>query len=255
MKDTAAVDPRKWSAGQVVELYRWAEALYSLRVEAEVEPFEAGQFSRLGLVIEGELASRPYSFVNAPDERPLDFYFIVIPTGRLTPQLERLRAGDRVWVARKPAGLFTLSQVPAGKFLWMLATGTALGPFLSILKTEAPWRRFERIVLVHGVRTHAELAYQDTIADFCRDHPDQFCFFASVTREPWPEAFSVRIPEAIACGLLEQAAGLPLVPKDSQVMICGNPAMVKDTVNLLQARGFKENLRKQPGQITTERYW
>lgn len=255
MKDPASVDPRKWSAGRVVALHRWVDGLYSLRVEAEVEPFEAGQFGQLGLVIEGEFVSRPYSFVNAPNERPLDFYFIVIPEGRLTPRLETLRSGDAVWVARKPSGLFTLSRVPPGKFLWMLATGTALGPFLSILKTGEPWRRFEKIVLVHGVRTRLELAYQDTIAGFRRDHPDRFRFFASVTRELCPQAFSIRIPQAIVSGLLEEAAELPLLPEDSQVMICGNPAMVKDTVTLLQARGFKENLRKQPGQITTERYW
>lgn len=247
-------DPHKWSQGQVVELYRWAEALYSLRVAAEVEPFEAGQFGRLGLWLDGEFVSRPYSFVNAPSERPLDFYFIVIPDGKLTPKLAALQSGDAVWVARKPSGFFTLSQVPPGRFLWLLATGTAIGPFLSILKTEAPWQRFEKVVLVHGVRTCAELAYQETIAGFHCAHPSQFQFFASVTRESGGD-LSVRIPQAIESGLLEDLARLSLKPEDSQVMICGNPEMVKDTVALLQARGFKENLRKSPGQITTERYW
>ncbi|BCX80561.1 ferredoxin/flavodoxin---NADP+ reductase [Methylomarinovum caldicuralii] len=252
---SVTIDSRKWCQGRVVELYRWAERLYSLRVEADIEPFVAGQFGRLGLEIEGEFVSRPYSFVNAPDERPLDFYFIVIPEGKLTPKLATLQPGDSVWVARKAAGFFTLNQVPEGRHLWMLATGTALGPFLSILKTEAPWRRFERIVLVHGVRTGAELAYQDTIQGFRQDHPEQFRFFASVTREAVPGALPMRITQAIESGELEQRAGLKIDPADSQVMICGNPAMVKDTVALLKRRGLKENLRKEPGQITTERYW
>ncbi len=252
---SVTVDARKWSEGSVVELHQWNERLYSLRVDADIEPFEAGQFGRLALLIGEDLVSRPYSFVNAPDERPLDFYFIVIPDGVLTPRLASLKPGDQVWVARRGAGLFTLKQVPEGKFLWMLATGTALGPFLSILKTRAPWQRFEKIVLVHGVRTRAELAYQETIEGFRRAHPDQFQFFASVTREICPNAFQSRIPQAIESGALERMAGLQLIPEESQVMICGNPAMVKDTVALLKSRGFAENLRKQPGQITIERYW
>jgi len=252
---SVTVDPRKWSEGRVVELHRWAERLYSLRVEADIEPFEAVQFGRLGWVVGDEVVGRPYSFVNAPDERPLDFYFIVIPDGILTPRLAALKPGDKVWVGRKGAGFFTLSQVPEGRHLWMLGTGTALGPFLSILKTPEPWQRFERIVLVHGVRTRAELAYQDTIEGFRREHPDQFRFFASVTREICPDAFQSRIPHTIESGALEQAAGLKLTPEYSQVMICGNPAMVKDTVALLKSMGLTENLRKQPGQITVERYW
>ncbi len=248
------IDPRKWSEGKVVELYRWSEALYSLRVEAEVEPLEAGQFGKLGLMLEGEFISRPYSFVNAPDERPLDFYFIVIPDGKLTPKLAQLAPGDQVFVARKPSGVFTLSQVPPGRFLWLLATGTALGPFLSILKTCQSWQRFERIVLVHGVRTRSELAYRKTIASFQHAYPEKFRFLTSITRDSGGD-FSVRIPKAIDLGLLEELAALPLDPKDSQVMICGNPEMVKDTVALLVSREFKENLRHSPGQITTERYW
>lgn len=254
MKEQMLIDPHKWSKGEVVELYRWNKVLYSLRVFAEVEPFIAGQFGRLGLVLDGEFVSRPYSFVNTPGELPLDFYFIVIPDGKLTPKLAALQPGDPVWVARKPAGVFTLAQVPAAKYLWLLATGTALGPFLSILKTKAPWQQFERIVLVHGVRTHSELAYQDTVAGFRGAYPDRFRFFASITRESGGD-FSLRIPQAIESGLLEEKAGLSLDPQDSQVMICGNPEMVKDTVAVLKTKGFQENLRKQPGQITTERYW
>ncbi|XSG85502.1 MAG: ferredoxin--NADP reductase [Methylohalobius sp. ZOD2] len=252
---TGTVDPRKWSEGRVIELYTWADRLYSLRVEAEIEPFEAGQFGRLGLVIDGEFVGRPYSFVNAPDEKPLDFYFIEIPEGRLTPRLADLAPGDKVWVARKGAGLFTLSQVPDGRDLWLLATGTALGPFISMLKTSMPWERFERIVLVHGVRTRAELAYRETIQTFQRQYPDRFVSLACVTREASPGALRARITSAIENGTLESEAGLSLRPEDSQVMICGNPSMVKETVELLTSRGFEENRRKQPGQITIERYW
>ncbi len=252
---TVEIDSRKWRQGEVVELYRWAERLYSLRLEAEIEPFEAGQFGRLALPVGEELISRPYSFVNAPDERPLDFYFIVVPGGKLTPRLANLGPGDAVWVSRRGAGIFTLSHVPPGRYLWMLATGTALGPFLSILKTETPWQRFEKIVLVHGVRTAAELAYREVIQGFHRQHPRQLIDFACVTREDTPDTIHARITTAIEDGTLASKAGIVLRPEDCQVMICGNPAMVKDAITLLKARGFQENLRKQPGQITTERYW
>ena len=252
---TVEIDARKWSQGTVVELYRWAERLYSLRVEAEIAPFEAGQFGRLGLPIGEEFVSRPYSYVNAPDERPLDFYFIVVPGGKLTPRLAALKAGDRVWVSRRGAGIFTLSHVPEGRYLWMLATGTALGPFLSILKTKTPWQRFEKIVLVHGVRTTSELAYREVIQGFHNQHPQQFIDIACVTRKEAQGMIHARITTAIEEGILESKAGIALRPEDSQVMICGNPAMVKDAIELLKGRGFQENLRKQPGQITTERYW
>lgn len=252
---TVDIDSRKWSRGQVLALHHWAERLYSLKVEAEVEPFEAGQFGRLGLVIEQTLISRPYSFVNAPQEHPLEFYFVEIPGGQLTPRLAKLRAGDPLWVSRKASGFFTLSRVPAGRYLWLLATGTALGPFLSILKTGDPWHRFEKIVLVHGVRFGSELTYQETIAEFQARYYGQFKYLTCVTREHYPGVIFSRITTAIENGVLESRAGLALTPKDSQIMICGNPAMVKDTVALLEARGFRENLRKSPGQITTERYW
>ncbi|HYE38124.1 ferredoxin--NADP reductase [Methylocaldum sp.] len=250
------MDKRKWTEGRVVELYRWTDRLYSIRVDAPVEDFEAGQFGRLGLGMDDEFIARPYSFVNAPEERPLDFYFITVPGGPLTTRMATLHSDDLIWVARKPAGFFTLSEVPNGEALWMLSTGTAVGPFLSILKTEEPWRRFERVVLVHAVRTAQELSYQDILRSFENGHPEQFTMIRLVSREVHPESLRGRITDAILDGRLEEQAGLTLKGKGTQVMLCGNPDMLRDaTILLVEQRGLTENRRGRPGQITMERYW
>ena len=245
----------RWIEGTVVGNHHWTDQLYSLKVEADGVPFTAGQFGRLGLDIDDQRVGRPYSFVNAPHETPLEFYSIIVPEGPLSTRLYNLKPGNKVWVARKGAGLFILSEVPQADYLWMLSTGTALGPFLSILKTEEPWLRFKKIVLVHAVRTARELTYQDTINTFKALHPDQFTMTPFVSREDTDFAIKGRIPAAIEDGLLEKRGGIPLSAEESHVMICGNPAMVKDTSAVLQARGMKKNTRKEKGHISTENYW
>lgn len=249
------VDPARWCKGTVNELKPWTEKLYSIRVDAPVDPFTAGQFTKLGLVIDGELTGRPYSYVNAPDERPLEFYFITVPDGPLTQRLVTLSPGDTIYVMRKAAGFLTLAEVPESKHLWMLSTGTAIGPFLSILKTPDPWKRFEKVVLVHAVRTAEELSFQDTIQAIAASHPQQFIYIPFVSREDTDFAIRDRIPGALASGTLETRAGIDITPEQSQVMICGNPAMVKDTTEALRARGLERNRRRTPGHITVENYW
>src|SRR3990167_8499061 len=144
-----------WIEGHVVELHHWSDQLYSLRVEVDYPPFEAGQFTKIGLEIDGAIVGRPYSLVNAPDARPLDFYFIVVPGGPLTERLVQLKPGDKIMVGARPSGFLILKEVIEAEHLWLMATGTGIGPFLSILKTPTPWQRFKRVVLVHAVRTQA----------------------------------------------------------------------------------------------------
>lgn len=244
----------KFVAGTVVGKRRWAERLYSLQVAAEVAPFHAGQFTKLVLDINGERVGRPYSFINAPGETPLEFYFIEVPDGLLTPRLAALEAGDAVRIAPQAAGFLTLAEVPDARHLWLLSTNTGIAPFLSILKTGEPWQRFERIVLAHAVRHADELAYGETIRDFAQRHGERFRFVPFVSREETDFALRARIPEAIADGRLEARAGVALAPESSQVMLCGNPDMVRDTTELLLAHGLKKNRRRDPGHITVESY-
>lgn len=245
----------KWVEGKIAGVRRWNERLYSLQVDAAVAPFEAGQFTKLALDVNGATVERPYSFVNAPAESPLEFYFIVVPDGPLTHRLVALQPGADIRVLARAAGFLTLSEVPDADNLWLLSTGTGIGPFLSILKTEAPWRRFKQVVLAHAVRYADELNYSDTIRRIAQSHPGQFRFAPFVSREETAHALRARIPEAIADGRLEEKAGVVLSAEKSQVMLCGNPDMVRDTTEVLMARGMKKNRRRDPGQITVETYW
>ena len=245
----------KWVEGKVINLRQWTDELYSVQLEAAISPFTAGQFTRLALEIDGEMVARPYSFVNGPDNSVHEFYFITVMDGPLTGELVKLKTGDTLFIAPKGAGFFVLDEVPEAETLWMLATGTAIGPFLSIMTTEAAWKRYKNIVLVHAVRTVEELVYSDEIKHQLAQHPDQLQFVPFVSREDTDYAIKGRVPAAIEDGKLEERTGLTISENNSQVMICGNPAMVRDTQTVLEARGLKKNKRRDPGQITTEQYW
>lgn len=249
------IDPQRWREGRVAAVHSWTEKLYSIRVEAEPEPFTAGQFTKLGLVIDDELVARPYSYVNAPQEAPLEFYFITVPDGPLSNRMAHLSAGDSIYVMRRASGFLTLDEVPHAPHLWLLSTGTAIGPFLSLLKTAQPWQRFEKIVLVHAVRHATELSFSTTVQALHAEHAGQFQFIPFVSREQTDFAIQARVPAAIEDGRLEQHAGLQISAGNSQIMICGNPDMVKATSASLQARGLQRNRRRSPGQITVENYW
>ncbi len=244
-----------WVKGKVIENKHWTDLLYSLQIEADIDPFTAGQYGRLGLEIGDQIVGRPYSFVNAPHESLLEFYSITVSEGPLSPRLAELRAGDLIYIDKRVNGFFTLNEVPEGRDMWMMATGTALGPFLSILKSEEVWHRFENIVLVHAVRFANELTYKNTIANFEKEFKDRFQMVSFVSREETNFAMPGRIPAAIENKSLEEKTKLQISPTFSQVMMCGNPDMLVDTRNALKEKGLKKNLRRSPGHITTESYW
>jgi len=245
----------KWIEGTVVAQKAWTERLFSLQVDCDIGSFEAGQFARIALPVAGELVARPYSFVNAPRETPCEFYYNIVPEGPLSPRLVRLEPMDVVFLAPSPSGTFTLGEVPEAANLWLMATGTGLAPFLSMLKTEQPWKRFQQVALVHAVRHAAELTYREAIEGFRARYPDQFRCVSFVSREPHAGSLSGRIPQAIEDERLERAAGLELSARASQVMLCGNPDMVTDVVETLKARGMKKHRRRDPGHIAVEPYW
>jgi ferredoxin--NADP+ reductase len=244
-----------WNIGKVVEHKQWSKTLYSLYVESDIESFEAGQFVKIALEIKGEVIGRPYSLVNPPDSRPLEFYYIEVPNGSLTSHLAKLRSGDEILVAPRAHGFMILDEVPQAKHLWLMATGTGVGPFLSILATDKPWQSFEQVVLVYAVRTLPDLSYQERISQILAKHPGRFTFIPFLSREPSDFALPGRIPQAIIDGRLEAHAGIKINTENSQFMLCGNPQMVKDTTSALIERGLKKHHRFDPGQITAENYW
>jgi ferredoxin/flavodoxin---NADP+ reductase len=241
----------KWLEGRVIENRHWTEALFSLRVEGVSVQFQAGQFVRIGL--EPTLV-RAFSFVNPPGDAVLEFYGIVVPQGPLSPRLAKLEAGDRLLVASNPAGFLILSEVPDCETLWLVATGTGIAPFLSILQTDAPWRRFPHVVLVHAVRHARELVYRELVGEIRRRHEHIFRYVTFVSRENALGSLGGRIPEAMRDGRLEKAAGLPLDER-SHVMLCGNPAMLKDAQAALLERGLRKHRRRNPGHISVESFW
>lgn len=244
----------QWIKGRVVENKQWTATLHSLRVEASITPFDAGQFTQLALDVDGEEVSRPFSLVNAPDEQPLDFYFIKVPGGVLSTELAKLQAGDSIKVGAKASGLLTVKQAPAAQKLFLLSTGTGVGPFLSIIKTAEVWQKFEHVTLVHAVRYMEELTYQQVILDAAEQHTQEFSYIPIVSREPCDYAIPGRIPAAIMNNSLELRAG-GRIDDQSHVMLCGNPDMVQDTLNVLSKRGLKKHTRREAGHISIEKYW
>ena len=244
----------KWLNGTVVDNYRWNDRLTSLKFEAPLGEFKPGQFVRVGLEIDGEIIARPYSLVNTPSDSILEIYFNIVPEGPLTPPLFKLQKGDELLVAPNTAGYLIASEIPEVRDLWMLATGTAIGPFLSILKGTEVWERFERIVLCYSVRSEEELAYAKSIEDIAERHSDQFCFIPAITREQVPGALTMRIPAAIENGELEKRAGATIDAKHSHVMMCGSGDMIRDVSTVLEARGMHKHRRREPGHYSTEKY-
>jgi len=243
-----------WLSGKIVEKTQWNERLFSLRIQADFNGFLSGQFVRVALDIDGERVARPYSLVNTPEDNLLEIYFDIVPEGPLSPKLAELDVDDEICVTSKANGFLTVDEVPECKHLWLFATGTGVGPFLSILKNQETWQRFEKIVLAYSVRDLSELAYRERIAEIEKQHADQFVFVPVVTRENAEGAMSKRIPDGIEDGSLEGRAGISINQTDSHIMMCGNSAMISDVTACLEKRGLRKHRRREPGHITTEKY-
>src|SRR5690554_890300 len=188
----------QWLTGEVVENYAWNQELFSVRVRTEPFEFIAGQFVRLGLTHEDGRVQRAYSLVNGPDEQLLDFLVNRVEDGLFSPLLHELKAGQLIEVSQPPSGFFTLNEVPDGDSLWLISTGTGIGPYLSMLSTTIPWQRFARIHLIHAVRYAADLAYQNKILEWVSAHPNQLTYQPVVSREEHFGALQGRIPALIA---------------------------------------------------------
>lgn len=244
-----------WRQGKVARKTQWNETHFSLAIEVDGPEFVAGQFVRIGLETDGDILGRPYSLVNAPGQPLYEIFFNIVPEGPLSSRLAALEPGDPVWVTARASGLLTVDQVPnEARDLWLLATGTGIGPFLSILQTEQPWQRFERIVLGYGVRMQRNRAYGDLIADLGKRRGEQFSFVSCVTGEDAAGCLAGRIPATIAGGELESAVGVDITAEHSHVMLCGHSGMISDVVDLLAERGMRRHRRQEPGHISTEKY-
>ena len=246
---------KDWIEGTVAENIHWNENLFSLKVAAEINPFVAGQFTSLALDFDGERVARPYSYLSSPGDDFAEFFLYTAKAGKLSNALAQLQIGDKLFIKQNANGFFTLDEIPDSRDIWLMGSGTGIAPYYSMLNTQSPWQRFDNIVLIHAVRTEADLKYRERAEKLKSLYGERFTFVPFVSRETVPDSLPGRIPQAIEQGLLEKTVGLELSPEHSQVMLCGNPDMVKDTVDVLNERGMGKNRRRKPGHVTIENYW
>ena len=270
---------------KVIEVTRWAPTLLSFKVtRPDGFKFTAGQFVRLGIhgkdlqyfaqnhdakLITSETQGQPidlngyvfraYSVASSPYDEFIEFFSVVIPEGEFTSKVNHIQVGDSLLLNTTPFGYLTLAryQLPLPNDLWLLATGTGLAPFLSILKTIDVWQQYQRIILVYSARTSQELAYQaqiSSIKSIYGDNGAAFVFLPIVTREADYAGEKARIPNLILSGKLTELVGQKLDKERSHVMLCGNPQMVEDTKEALKSIGLTMN-RRGEGNIAVENYW
>lgn len=246
---------------QVLDVRHWNPTLFSFRTTRSPGlRFENGQFVMIGLQVGDKPLMRAYSIASANYEDHLEFLSIKVADGPLTSRLQHLEEGHQILVSRKPTGSLLLDDLRPGRHLYMLATGTGLAPFLSLVRDPAVYERFERVVLVHGVRLTSELAYEEylthtlpsdeTLGEYVRE---KFTYYPTVTREPYRNRG--RLTDLIESGQLMRDVDLPdLDPRNDRVMICGNPGMLKELSVLLDTRGFEISPSVgQPGDYVIER--
>jgi len=234
------------STETVLSVNHWNDTLFSFRTTRDAGlRFINGQFVMIGLEVEGRPLTRAYSIASANHEEHLEFFSIKVANGPLTSRLQHLQPGDPIIVSKKPTGTLVLHDLKPGKRLFLFATGTGLAPFMSLIHDPETYERFEKIILIHGVRWTNELAYHDYIEHELASHEyfgelarKQLIYYPTVTREA--SSLEGRLTDLIDSGKLFADIGqLPLDPEHDRAMICGSPEMLKDTAVLLDARGFK----------------
>lgn len=247
-----------WITTKVAARVQWAPDLVTLQLATPID-FKPGQFVNVALTDEtGKRERRSYSLASAPGA-PAELYLGQVPSGQFSPRLLALQVGDTLELDSKPSGFFTLDELPLEeqpKQAWFLATGTGLGPFISMLRDGAAQRRFDRIIVVHGVRQLAHLGYREELQRLVQQSAGRVSYLPLVSREqPPPAGLSGRIPALISSGQLEQVSGVTLSPERSQVLLCGNPQMIAESKQTLEARGLRVHRRRNPGHILSENYW
>ncbi|HEX7342522.1 MAG TPA: ferredoxin--NADP reductase [Rhodanobacteraceae bacterium] len=245
----------------VIDVHHWNDKLFSFRTTRDPGlRFDTGHFVMIGLRVGERPLMRAYSIASAHYEEHLEFLSVKVADGPLTSRLQHIRAGDEILVSRKPTGTLVLGDLKPGKHLYLLATGTGLAPFLSVVRDPETYERFDKVILCHGVRRVSDLAYADYLTHELPQHEylgepvrEKLIYYPTVTREPFRH--QGRITDAIVDGVLAANLGLPpLNPAADRVMLCGSEAMLEDTCALLNGRGFQVSPRtRQQGDYVIER--
>lgn len=245
---------------RVLAVRHWTDKLFSFTVSRDAAfRFENGQFTMIGIESEGKRLLRAYSMVSANYDDALEFLSIKVPNGPLTSRLQHLRPGDFLLVNRKPTGTLIRDNLLPGEILYLLATGTGIAPFLSVIKDPALYESFETVVLFHGCRRRDELIFgQNAIDELSRNilvgemARTKLRYYPSVTREKYMNMG--RITDCVASGKLFEELRIPVMDSEnSRVMLCGNPRMLGEMQALLTNLGFAEGSPAKPGHYVVER--
>lgn len=246
---------------RVVSVHHWNDTLFSFKTTRNQGlRFENGQFVMIGLEANGRPLMRAYSIASPNYEEHLEFFSIKVPDGPLTSRLQHLQPGDELMVSRKPTGTLVLGDLLPGKHLYLLSTGTGLAPFMSVIQDPETYERFDKVILVHGVRWVSELAYADFITNelpnnefFGEAVREKLIYYPTVTREPFRN--QGRQTDLMRSGKLFSDIGLPPInPQDDRAMLCGSPSMLKETSEVLDSFGLKVSPRMgDPGDYLIER--
>ena len=247
-------------AETVTDVRHWTDSLFSFRTTRDPAfRFLAGQFTMIGLEVDGKPLLRAYSMASAHYDEGLEFFSIKVADGPLTSRLQHLVPGDTVLVGKKPVGTLVQDSLTPGRTLYLLGTGTGLAPFASIIQDPDAYDRFDHIVLVHGCRHVAELTYGEHLVETLPNNEfigglvaPKLRYYPTATREPFRH--NGRITTLIEDGTLARDLGLPpFGPDQDRVMLCGSPAFLADMVALLERRGFAEGSNARPGQYVIEK--
>jgi ferredoxin--NADP+ reductase len=245
---------------RVLSVHHWNDTLFSFKTTRNAGfRFQNGHFVMIGLEVEGKPLLRAFSVVSANYDEHLEFYSIKMQNGALTSRLQHINPGDQVLVSRKPTGTLLVNNLFPGKRLYLLATGTGLAPFMSIIRDPETYERYEHVIVAHGVRRISDLGYRSYIEEELPQHElvgelvqKQLLYYPTVTREAFRN--QGRINDLMSSGKLPADLGLPnLDPAHDRVMICGSPSMLKDIVTLMDERGFSEGNTDHQGQYVIER--
>lgn len=245
----------------VLSVHHWNDTLFSFRTTRDQSlRFENGHFVMIGLPIDGKPLMRAYSIVSANHDEYLEFLSIKVPDGPLTSRLQHLKAGDSLMISRKPVGTLVIHDLRPGKHLFLFGTGTGLAPFMSIIRDPEVYERFEKVVLVHGVRQVSELAYHDYLTRELPEHEflgeevrEKLIYYPTVTREPFRN--QGRITTLLETGKLTSDLGLPAINSTTdRVMMCGSPAMLEELTRILDGMGFCASAQQgEAGDYVIER--
>ncbi|BFI91169.1 ferredoxin--NADP(+) reductase [Enterobacterales bacterium endosymbiont of Anomoneura mori] len=245
-----------WVFGKILNIEKCTNNLFKFFIKAKIDKFISGQFTKIAFKINNIIIQRAYSFVNSCNNPNLEFYILLINNGKLSKNFSKLKINSKILISKKSFGNFILKNIPKCETLWMICSGTAIGPYLSILNENKNIEHFKNLILIHANKFLKNCNYNSEIIKLKNKYFKKLHVLNIISKEKIFGTLYGRINELINNGILEKTIGIGLKYKKCHVMICGNPFMIKDTIKILiNLRNMKKHSNFKNGNITIERYW